>query len=400
MERAIADEPESDIHAPVTQNQSHTAPDSNPVIDPAFSLPFDGCIDPSLLFNSFMDPIWDVEGDIDINIDMVTPGFYTPQQHTLSLRLAQLSSELQSLAAENPHLGVCNGDSFDELFTPARVQQAALALSRKRHFQFPLIHWPTFDLEKACLPLLVAITLTGTAYSSRSDSHQDNEVIKVHNYYSIAAAYIFKSLERHMEARPLTTPTSASTTSSMDDAESAVEHLQAGLLVFVLTICLNDAGMRRTGLSKRLPTLVAGIRSLELVGARHETGEDWSCFARVEARIRVVAWTFFMDCLTTVFCNKPPLMVYAETCGHLPCIQATWDADSAEEFAAARKMEEETGLGFLRLDRLAADLLRDDWPGSNQLPYEGLNFHHLNAIICGKTSINGQCTYTQVLPIF
>lgn len=366
IEQEMAVVPEVDIQGPFTNK----APDSNVIPD------FGDCIDPSLLFTTLLDPSFDMDpaeaGPADVfgySEYNVSGGLtMTSPTDALAVRIAQLSEDLSQVASLNSELSCFDPTSFNEVFSSDQVHAFCEAFSRKRHYQYPVVHWPTFNLEITCLPLLLAISLNGAAYS-KSSSDAAGSRARARDFYLIADAYIFQQLERSMN-RNYQEP----------ESETTVEILQAALLIVVLQICFDDS---RKGviILKRLPLLVLSLRHFGLTRMKHDEAEDWRTFIKQETRIRLSTWTFFMDSLLTLFCNNPPSMSHAETLGHLPCSQALWDVGSEEAFNQLRL---EAGHEFVCLGYLTVGLMQNEWPIEPVPPFDRLTLHHLNAVIVGE----------------
>ncbi|EQB44115.1 isoflavone reductase [Colletotrichum gloeosporioides Cg-14] len=358
--------PEVDIQGPFT--------DKTP--GPSVIPEYDDCIDPSLLFTTLLDPGFDVDPTEAAPADVfgyseynASGGLNMPSStDALAVRMAQLHEELLQVASLDLELSCFDSMSFNEVFSGDQVHTFCKAFSRKRHYQYPVVHWPTFNLETTSLPLLLAISLNGAAYSNYS-SHVAGSRAKAQDFYLIADAYIFQQLERSIN-------------SNLREAEfeATVEILQAALLIVVLQICF-DESRKGVIIFKRLPLLVFSLRHFGLTRMKHDDEEDWRTFIRQETLIRLSTWTFFMDSLLTLLCNRPPSMSHAETLGHLPCNQALWDAESEETFIQLRL---ETGHEFVCLGDLTVGLMQNEWPIEPVPPFDRLTLHHLNAVIVGE----------------
>jgi hypothetical protein len=125
------------------------------------------------------------------------------------------------------------------------------------------------------------------------------------------------------------------------------------------------------------------VRRFRFLGKRHEPFEDWCTFVERESHIRLVTWTFYIDNVTTLFCNNPPVMALPEMAGHLPCTPELWDADSSEAFNEMRE-KEERGMGISCLRDAISDLFAEVWPRPEAALYRHLHFSHLNAMVLGE----------------
>lgn len=365
-EQQLAGEPESSVEGPAARKGSPAAQEPP------------GCIDPMLLFSNFVDPYLKASLDDDGTFndhgqDVLGPFSQAPPNgRRLASRVSLLAAELRDFASAKPKFRAFDWTAFTDLFSSANVHEFTMTFSRKRHYMFPIIHWPTFDLEEAPLPLLLSVALAGAAYSHRPGYHPD-PAFRARDFYWIADAYVFKHLRACIESF---TPYS--------NSRKHIELYQAGLLSFTLSACMNDDEMRRIVVTKRLPTLTAAMRRFAVIGARHVPSEDWTTFVERESCIRLVSWNIYADSMMVLFANSPPRIVLAEMNGHLPCSAELWDAESAVEFEERRAEEYDRG-GFHCLVDLISGLLAEEWPGVDSTPYCHLHFHHLHAIICGDS---------------
>lgn len=375
-EKAVGEEPDGALLgptcvAPVASNTQ--APSDNTIvyIDPAMLLPFD-------------------DGQTDIG-SLELGGLYdTDEQDLLGAFLSQtLPSQEDRLAARLDLLGMdvtahassghCSaGVSFDpssfrRFFSVSHVQRFAMIFCRKRHYRYPIIHWPTFSLQEAPLPLLMVVALTGATYSYRP-GHGPEHIIEARSLYHLADSYVFHQLRVFLDGMP---------SSSDSNLAEAIQLCQAALLMYGLdTLLANDSVMQRVAMTERLPALVSALRRLELVGYRHDAsgGEDWQLYIQREQVIRLVSWTFCVDCLATLSCNNPPIFSVMEMTGDLPCDPAVWDADSESALDSVRSCV--TGHEGSQSLKVLIPRFLDG--GCQEIgEWEKLPLSHLHIIMCG-----------------
>ena len=162
----------------------------------------------------------------------------------------------------------------------------------------------------------------------------------------------------------------------------ALQELLTHLVkTMVLLMRFKRAAMQHTAVAKRLPTLIAALRTLGFVDIQHGPCQDWQTFIHHEQKIRLAAWAFCADCLATLSCNKPPGFSILEMRGELPCDSKVWDAD-ATAFPRLRECSRQAK------PRSLAELMslcsNDGWrePSINlKLP-----LFHLHVMLCGKSS--------------
>ncbi|KAI1828262.1 hypothetical protein F4861DRAFT_174058 [Xylaria intraflava] len=294
---------------------------------------------------------------------------------SVTARLDRLVDDLRNMLCLKPKLR----EQFDRhgcarLFTAPNLQKYLKAFYCRRHYQLPLIHWATFDLETASNQLLLAAMLTGASYS-RHDENSLNKDCHLNALYETAEKYIFKDLKSLFYSNYLDTP-----------SKEQVQLCQAGLLMLGLKYDMNNGATVERITTKRLPILVKALRKMNLNKTRHDQASEWETFIYRETCIRLVTWTWSMDALDILIYNNPPLMTIAELSGQLPCAEALWDATSREEFEA-RKSNAVLYSDFLCLKTLVSGLLSEDWPEAVESSYGELTIYHLHNLVFGLQPI-------------
>ncbi|KAH7123136.1 hypothetical protein EDB81DRAFT_226591 [Dactylonectria macrodidyma] len=301
-----------------------------------------------------------------------------PNQHptcNLEFRLNQLTTDLREVCTTHPSIG--QGLSFSVTnYTAILSVENFLNLVDlffvRWHSQWPILHWPTFDLEKASLPLLLAVALSGAAFSRAEDSVETDPVF-AKAFYQTAEAYIFDRLDA------LCSPADGIEPILNDDT---IEVCQAALLVEVIQKSVNDTGIRRRMFAKRHPTLVAALRSLGILGVKHRdsTMPSWGLFIREELLVRLAIWTFLTDALPTLFCNQPPSMILSEMIGDLPCDEKLWNAATETDFSKEWR-KTTTTQHRPSVQQLVTNLFDDNWDHWLRGSRGRLSVDHLNIMI-------------------
>ncbi|VUC32254.1 unnamed protein product [Clonostachys rosea] len=358
-ERDAAQQPESIVGGPSTR----MSPESNTGERMAF-------VDPAMLLSNYIDPFLDTYlrlDDVYDDLGSGAPGSpaLIVSGDTLEGRLDLLSQELEIYSLRKPKLsGSFQRESFQSLFTSENVRAFVVAFSRKRHYHLPIIHWPTFDILKAPLPLLLSVAMMGAAFSHTPGAEND-PAVQVRTFHSISGPYIFSSLQKQIDLN--------------SGIDSLLEYCQAALLMIGLGAWMKDEETRRTFLCKYRPKLTRVIRDHQLAQVEHEDGETWPSFIRKELKIRLASWTFYIDCLATLSTNHPPLLLLSEMCGQSPCIAGIWDAETEEDFLKRRA---EAGVTSHRLVDQMSELMSDDWTEAQHLECSQLSPYHLHAMSC------------------
>lgn len=376
----VVEQPEKEI-VETSQQEQRTGPCER------WNLPIqhlvDETIDPRLLLLGLIDSSPDEMMEYGDNYSGSPPDTLFPSQalkiascHGLTERMSQLAADLRRYTVCKPHLHhTLDIASLDEFLTSTNCLALIAAYSRRQYYhQWPIVHWPTFNPEKAALPLLLAIMLTGDTYSCRRNK-TSGHVSPTSAIQKIADKYIFSHIKKCIDMG-----------NSTINLQEALELCQAAFLMNCLHINMNDIGLRQRAITNRHPLLISALRRLGFTGTIHETsgpGLEWQAFIYHETCIRLVTWTFLIDALVTVYFNHPPLMSLAEMSSPLPCNDEIWDAGSLSSF------NELLGHGHLSsrmpcLKDLVANLLSKVWPNALEGTYDGLSTQHLYIILMGK----------------
>ncbi|CAH0058422.1 unnamed protein product [Clonostachys solani] len=361
-ERDAARQPESSVGGPSTR----MSPESSTGERMAF-------VDPALLLSNYIDPFLDTYLTLDDAYDGFDPGapgapgspapFMSGD--TLEGRLDLLCQELEIYSLRKPKFsGSFQRESFQSLFTSENVRRFVVAFSRKRHYQLPIIHWPTFDILKAPLPLLLSVAIMGAAYSHTPGVEPD-PAVQARAIHTISGPYIFSKLQEQID--------------SDSGIDNLLEYCQAALLMIGLGTWVKDQETRRTFLSKYRPKLIRVIRDHQLPQIGHEDDESWPSFIRKELKIRLASWTFYIDCLATMSTNHPPLLLLSEMRGQSPCSARIWDAETEEDF---HKRKADTVMNSHCLVDQMSELMGDDWAEPQHLMCSQLSPYHLHAMSC------------------
>jgi hypothetical protein len=336
------------------------------------------CLDPSILllfdYGQCDTPVTLDGPYLDQRYHLDDFPFTKPWESAMSARLNLLEAELSSHATSS-HDRSLTLDllSYRSFFNVGNVHRFITTFCRKRHYRYPIIHWPTFEAENVSLALLLVVTLTGAAYSFGEDRGAAYAV-QARAFYNLADAYVFQKLGNHLGDLQMRGSSSA----------DSIELCQAALLMYALdTLPTGDMAMQHTAVAVRLPMLVSALRRLGFVSVRHESSEDWHAFIRREQMIRIVAWTFCADCLATLTCNKPPSFLIPEMRGDLPCDPKVWESDEAS-FLELSKGSSRTVSHNLR--DLTSRWLNNDL--SNSIDSLGLPLFCLHIMLCGTSPMH------------
>lgn len=310
---------------------------------------------------------------VDCNEEMPSLMLFNPPDSSISSRLNFLVAELQAMAATNPELeGYFNQFPCAQFFTVSNLQRYLKSFYYKRHYQFPLLHWATFDPEKVSLPLLLVVMLFGASYSLHEE-HNISDGYPISLLVGIAEKYIFKNLK-----------TCIWSTSREAISTQHIELCQAALLIFWLNYDSYDENSTERIITKRLPMLIAAIRKLNLVGIRHTSEDsDWQEFIFQESCVRLVTWSWYMTTLAVLFYNYPPLMSISEMTGDFPCSEEVWDITSRSEFDSYKRAVQHSQNPAC-IDSIVSSLLGEEWTDDMRRSSEKLSIHDLHGVILSE----------------
>ncbi|SPO01605.1 uncharacterized protein DNG_04278 [Cephalotrichum gorgonifer] len=144
---------------------------------------------------------------------------------------------------------------------------------------YPFIHIATFDYERASLPLLLAVFLTGALHAPPTSS-----AVSARRFLNLAEEFIF--------SHPTMKGLLLNHDSPFEPATEVIEILQAGLAILYTQISINDEATRCRIRVKRYPFLSTVVRLVGILQAKHPIpvpsydANDWNTFIMWESCIR------------------------------------------------------------------------------------------------------------------
>ncbi|CAO2648149.1 Nn.00g090710.m01.CDS01 [Neocucurbitaria sp. VM-36] len=263
-------------------------------------------------------------------------------------------------------------DSAKVVFTANNFDDCVWAYFTFFHPQHPFIHWPTFDVNKVSLPLLLSVVFTGSVHCTPTDAAWSTRF-----FFDLGEDLIFEQL-RNVVAK----------NDRHDDC--VLQIVQACLLIIASQISFNDEAVRRRIRISRHPELVASIRSLELTKPICKSSLDvseWRMFITEESRVRSIHIMFLMDCMSTFFFNTLPQMAVSEMHQHLPCNDELFEASTPEEFARLSIKSPRSADGTPSIKQLVSWLMSEDWSGPDDPIFDVIESRHLMICIFALHSI-------------
>jgi hypothetical protein len=208
------------------------------------------------------------------------------------------------------------------------------------HVHTPVLHIPTFKVMEAYTGLLAAMCCIGACYSDRVDAANVREMMD----------FLWLALEK--DSKLLSNPaTRGEVSQSATPADT--EQLQAILITSILFLW-HGTPQQRDRARHTFPLLAAQARSLNLLTVSRNhllfsplhqpdwnpatfDGRDfiWDAWIEQEKRVRVMLGIFLGDVAMGLYFNLPASIDPFELQVPLPCDDAAWDAQTAQDCASS-----------------------------------------------------------------
>ena len=252
----------TEAHAPPAETQEDLCPDSSGLNGDIIGL-----------FGMFSDLFRETSADATSS----RPAARTPSHiPALQTRIDELHDQLSSHHGQSHTTHFFPNGSFPvdlatAVFTANNFEDCIWSYFTVFHPQHPFIHWPTFDVHKVSLPLLLAVVFAGSVHCTPRDA-----ALSARSFFDLAEDFIFERLRARVAKKEVYTA-------------CGLQSIQAALLILALQISFNDEAIRRRIRISRHPELVASMRSLGLNLPRHPglaEVSDWNSFIAEESRVR------------------------------------------------------------------------------------------------------------------
>lgn len=166
----------------------------------------------------------------------------------------------------------------ESVFTETNLTHFVCTYFQRLHPYVPILHRPTFDLETAPLPLLMAVFLFGSLCCAPQDAS-----LSAREYFDLAEEYVFghPTLNHVLEV-----------CSSGEDSPEEIEILQAALIIEIIQNGSSNSCTRGRLRLERHPRLVSAVRVSTLFRAKRRfplhklAGVNWKSFINDEIRLR------------------------------------------------------------------------------------------------------------------
>lgn len=184
---------------------------------------------------------------LEIWPDSFFPSKLSSQLTEIMTKLVETSKSMRVTSEKQSNLGMMD---LNALFDVSNISTFISTYFHTLHWHLPIVHFPTFDPGNVSNFLLLAIFLSGAAYSTALDTAATSSWI-----IDVAEEYIFQNI---MDLS--TQPPSTESTHPL----ATVQLLQSALIIEMLQFARDEIKTRRRIRIIRHPCLVSTIRSLRL----------------------------------------------------------------------------------------------------------------------------------------
>ncbi|KND89067.1 Transcriptional regulator MET32 [Tolypocladium ophioglossoides CBS 100239] len=248
------------------------------------------------------------------SVPALTAGGFNALEKFSKIIIRELSDVHSNLSATEPSYS----EAFDpevaqSVFAPHSLRNFTTTFFRLSHVYVPIVHMPSFGSEETSTALILAVVLAGATRSPPRD-----DALSAKGFLRLAEEYAFRHLKVLMAKEAAAT-------------RSAIEALQAALLIHHVQFLMNSVETRRRNRTQRLPTLVSAVRCLGLSQIRHSSNSTPSQFIHDEACIRATTWVSLADWHQAGLFHVPPVTSIKEIRCDLPCPRELWDTKDVTE---------------------------------------------------------------------
>jgi hypothetical protein len=185
------------------------------------------------------------------------------QLHQLTVEIVE-TSESMTTGDCDQHQKTLEMADLASLFTISNLSAFISAFFHSLHWHLPVVHFPTFDPGQVSNPLLLAIFLAGAKYTNTR-----GEPDIPPGLLCVAEEHIFRRVANLSTTQLPENPAAG--------LGSAVETIQAALIIEMLQFAQDDVQTRRRIRVVRHPCLVSIIRSLGFFSLRRRMMLEVCC---------------------------------------------------------------------------------------------------------------------------
>ncbi|KIW63366.1 hypothetical protein, variant [Phialophora macrospora] len=222
-------------------------------------------------------------------------------------------------------------DADLDFFNPMNLDRFVHLYWERWHFNGPIVHKATFDINAASPEMIFAFALTG-AFMSNDEA----DVAGARSWLDVVEEVVFQHplLSEHPVA-----PTCEGQVMSLRER---LELIQAALLISVLQNWEGSEASRRRIRRSRFSSVIFAARDIGFAEAKHTNDfnlelrhVDWEEFILREELIRTQTFIFLLDADFMIFHNVPPRIGIPELTFSFSCTAACFEATTPDELWAA-----------------------------------------------------------------
>ena len=223
---------------------------------------------------------------------LTLPGEWEPAS-VQSAGVVQLMLEKTISFHTSPQEQAAIQQHLNYLFAPSKIASLVNLYFEFWHPHCPIVHQPTFSIDTAPIPLLIAITLMGAMYSQA-----DREVNTAKVLLDLAEFAIFSvdDLTDEFEIKQMLRASTVSSERLVMSSPMAFSHVLAAYLMVVVQFWAGNMVSRKRALESRFGVVVKVARRLNLTKARHDLDDsvDENSWIQKECGIRYVDFRLFL----------------------------------------------------------------------------------------------------------
>jgi hypothetical protein len=180
------------------------------------------------------------------------------------------------------------------LFTPSKITKLVNLYFEFWHPHCPIVHQPTFGIDTAPIPLLLAVTLMGAMYSQA-----DREVNTAKVLLDLAELVIYsvEDLTDEFEIKQMLRASTMPANQCVEMSPLTFSHLNAAYLMVVVQFWAGNMVSRKRAIETRFGVVVKIARRIGLTKVRHDLDDsiDEGLWIQKESSIRYMSFPIFVS---------------------------------------------------------------------------------------------------------
>lgn len=204
------------------------------------------------------------------------------------------------------------------LFTPSKITELVNLYFEFWHPHCPIVHQPSFSIDTAPIPLLLAVSLMGAMYSQ-----VEREVNTAKVLLDLAELVIYsqEDLTDELEIKQMLRASTILADQKVSISPLTFPHLHAAYLMVVIQFWAGNMAARKRAYETRFGVVVKIGRRLGLTKVRHDLDDivDEGLWIQKESNIRLISMMTLLDCAFSFFVNFSCRLTLFEMKFDLPC---------------------------------------------------------------------------------